>query len=718
MAVDIPLPDEIAKLPADGGVKYNRLIHEKSPYLLQHAANPVDWYPWSDEAFALAEQSDRPVFLSVGYATCHWCHVMERESFEDEQVAEMLNEHFVCIKVDREERPDVDHVYMAFTQAITGLAGWPMTVVMTPDRKPFFAGTYFPRQGGYGRMGMIELIPRIGRLWREQRDRLIDNAKQIMQKVAGYSPLRTDNGMTGEILTSACRQLAETYDEAFGGFGSTTKFPSPHILMFLLRYWKRTGDGHALAMAEKTLTAMRLGGMYDHIGFGFHRYSTDRNWRLPHFEKMLYDQALLVIAYIEAFQATGRTWYASIAREVLEYILRDMTSPEGAFYSAEDADSEGVEGRFYLWNIDEIKTVLGEGEGRLFIKLFNLAPGGNYHGQATGPPTGLNILHLNATPEILAAELGMASIDLESRINEMRARLFMVREQRERPLRDDKILTDWNGLMIAALATAGRTLNESRYIDAAAQAADFILTRLRCDGGRLLKRYRHGEAAMTAHLDDYAFMVWAAIEMYESAFEMKYLRAAVDLTDLMLELFWDDDDKGFFLSAEQDQLPMRGKAIYDGALPSGNSVAAVNLLRLYHMTGRKTYQAKAHAMLKAFSALLAHNGPGCCHLLMAMDFMLGPVNELVISATPGSDDIDQMLSVIRKPLCPNKVVLFRPACESSPEISELANHTLSKTATDDRATVFLCRDFTCLSPTTDPEVVRKALEIDCYEINR
>jgi len=707
----LPTAEEIASLPADGGSRYNRLIHEKSPYLLQHASNPVDWYPWGEEAFALARKLDKPIFLSIGYSTCHWCHVMEHESFEDHQVAGMMNRYFVCIKVDREERPDIDHVYMTASQSMTGRGGWPMTILMTPEKMPFFAGTYLPRRGSNGRPGMLELIPQAGRLWQQDRERLLVDARKVTQMLEQSTQTTAPNPITEETLDSVWNGLVNAYDPDTGGFGRAPKFPTPHRLTFLLRYWKRSGNAKALAMVEKTLREMRNGGMYDQLGYGFHRYSTDSTWLLPHFEKMLYDQALLTIAYVETYQATGNAFYGNVAGEILTYVQRDMTSPEGGFYSGEDADSEGEEGLFYLWEPREISAILGKQVGDFFNSLFNIENGGNFRDQSSGKRTGRSIPHLQKSLEELAKEHEMTTEALAHNIDIMRTRLFAYRENRIHPLKDDKILTDWNGLMIAAMAKAGRALNDERYIDSAARAADFALSTLRQKNGRLWKRYRAGEAGLPAHLEDYAFLSWGLIELYEATFEVKYLRAAIDLTATMLDLFWDDAAGGFFMTANDgEKLLIRGKEIYDGAIPSGNSVAVLNLLRLHRMVAKEAYRAKAEAMLKTFSGSLNKAGTNYCQMMNAVDFSIGPSVEIVVAGTPGSDDLALMLSTIRGVFAPNKVVLFRPDNEEHPEISGLAEYTSKQSSIDGKATAYVCRNFACKAPETDPDLVRKELE--------
>jgi len=713
MSINLPSPHDIKKLPPDGGSGFNRLIHEKSPYLLQHAANPVDWYPWSDDAFAAAREQNKPVFLSIGYATCHWCHVMAHESFEDPEVAAVFNRHFICIKVDREERPDIDHVYMTVTQAISGSGGWPMSVFLTPDRKPFFAGTYFPKHSRYGRPGIIDLLQRIAILWRDNRGDLLQDAENLagqFQQIGRYDASSTAaDTLSSEIVHRAYVRLAGMYDETNGGFGAAPKFPSPHQLIFLLRYRNRTGEDRALAMVEETLAAMRRGGIFDHIGYGFHRYSTDRQWLVPHFEKMLYDQAMLTLAYVEAYQATGNAFYAQVIQEILTYVDREMTSPDGGFYSAEDADSEGVEGRFYLWVPEEVKTVLGDDDGELFCRVFNIRDGGNFRDEATGEMNNKNIPHLSSAPGVFpgASTSDMTPDAFRYRMETLRTRLFQHRAQRIHPLKDDKILTDWNGLMIAAMAGAGRVLACDAYIDAAARAADFVLKHLRNGDGRLLKRYRDGQAALPAHLDDYAFMIWGLLELYEAGFQSRYLREAKTLTDQVLASFADRESGGFYLTADDGEtLLFRDKPAYDGAIPSGNSVMAMNLLRLHQMLDVPLYLSNARLLFKVMTGQVERGPSAFCQLLQAGLFEVLPPETVVIAGIPGRRDTLEMVAAMRDGYHPDRVVLFRPDGDEPenalPEIAELAPFTANQRMVNGKATAYICREFTCRAPVTDP----------------
>ncbi|MFN2113023.1 MAG: thioredoxin domain-containing protein [Anaerolineales bacterium] len=704
MGLKIPSQAEIQKLPPDGGSHYNRLVFEKSPYLLQHAANPVDWHPWGEEAFELARDQDKPVFLSIGYATCHWCHVMEKESFEDPDTAETINRHFIPIKVDREERPDIDQIYMAVCQAVIGSGGWPLTVLLTADKKPFFVGTYFPRESRFGRTGLLELLPKAADLWANKREELLNSAEALTEHLRDSNP--TGQGrLEAGLFHKAYRQLESRFDELHGGFGSAPKFPTPHNLVFLLRYWKLTGEGRALEMVEKTLTKMRLGGMYDQVGFGFHRYSTDPAWRLPHFEKMLYDQALLALAYLEAYQATSNERYADIAHEILEYVRRDMTAPEGSFYSAEDADSEGEEGLFYLWSADEFRQAAGEESGDLFADIFNIQEQGNFAEESTQQMTGLNLLYLEKPLPELAAGVKLAPGELAARWEASRQDLFAVREQRIHPLKDDKILTDWNGLMIAAFARAGAVLEKDVYLQAAAQAFDFIWDHLRRENGRLLKRYRAGSSGLAAHLDDYAFLVWGLLELYQAGFDSEHLRSAKELTDIMLEDFWDEDKGGFFFTASgQKDLIHRSKEIYDGAIPSGNSVAFNNLIRLGRLLANPEYEEKAQRIGEAFAAQVNQLPQGYTELMIGLLRASNPSCEVVISGTPDSTDAREMLSKLRSGYFPNCVVLLRPD-KADERLFDLVPQLRQQTAIDGKATAYVCHDFLCSKPTNDPQTM-------------
>ena len=683
--------------------KPNRLIHEKSPYLLQHAYNPVDWYPWGEEAFLKAAQEDKPVFLSIGYSTCHWCHVMEKESFEDPDVAALMNQVFVSVKVDREERPDLDHVYMAVCQMLTGGGGWPMTIFLAPDKSPFFAGTYIPKENRFGRMGMVDLISRVDEAWKTRRKEILDSASSISAALRGAVRDAAGEEMGLPILEAANAELTKRFDAKHGGFSPAPKFPSPHNLLFLLRYWKRTGKAESLKMVEKTLKEIRWGGVYDHLGFGVHRYSTDREWLVPHFEKMLYDQAMLSLAYLEAYQATGNRLYGNTAREIFEYVLRDLKAPEGGFYSAEDADSEGREGKFYVWQEKELREILDQKELSIATRAFRTKEEGNFREEAGGGIAGANILHTGRSLQEIATELWMQPADLEKELDAIRWKLFEARQKRVRPHRDDKILTDWNGLMIAALARGALVLGDPVYRSAAENAARFILERLREKEGRLLHRYRDGESGIRAHLDDYAFFVWGLIELYEATFETDLLKRALELNDDMLRLFWDEGAGGlFFTPVDGESLIVRKKEYYDGATPSGNGVALHNLLRLSRLTGRVDLEERASALTRSCSGEIEKLPSGYTHFLSSIDFAIGPTFELVIVGAPETEGTKAMVHALRSCYLPNQVTLFRSSADPSPEIDRVAGFVKNYAPRDGKTTAYVCRAHACSSPTTDP----------------
>jgi uncharacterized protein YyaL (SSP411 family) len=677
----------------------NHLLSEKSPYLLQHAFNPVHWFSWSEEAFQAAAREDKPVFLSVGYSTCHWCHVMAHESFEDPAVADLMNQAFICIKVDREERPDIDQMYMSVAQAMTGRGGWPLTIIMTPEQKPFFAATYIPKTGRYGQAGMMEIIPRIQELWDTKRDELLGSAEKILdylkQTQSRPSAQEKATNLDGAFLARGYEAFVSFYDPQNGGFGTSPKFPSPHNLLFLLRYWHRTGEGQALQMVEATLQAMRMGGIYDHVGFGFHRYSTDAEWLVPHFEKMLYDQALMSIAYTGCFQATGKEEYATTACEILDYVLRDMTAPQGGFFSAEDADSEGEEGKFYVWTAEELKETLDKEEFKLLIRLFDVHESGNFE-------KGGNILRQRSTLCDGAAVLKINEKDLYDRLEQLRAKLFLDREKRVHPLKDDKILTDWNGLMIAALAKAAQALPEAegaKYGRAAIKAADFILKEMQTTDGRLLHRYR-GEAGISANLDDYAFLIWGLLDLYETVFNVKYLKAALQLNQIMMQHFWDKDQGGLFFSADDTKaLLLRRKEFYDGAIPSGNSVAMHNLLRLMHLCGEVELEERAWDLARSFAAAAGEQPMGHSMLLCSLDYALGPASEITLLGDFQDSGIIEMLRAIRSRYLPNISILL--VCGE--EIKEIAPFTKNLAKVEGKITAYVCTDHVCSLPTSSPK---------------
>ncbi len=685
--------------------RYNHLIHERSPYLQQHAENPVSWYPWSEEAFRQARKDDKPIFLSIGYATCHWCHVMAHESFEDEEVAGLLNQFFVSIKVDREERPDIDQVYMSVCQALTGQGGWPLSIFMTPEGNPFFAGTYLPKDPRRGMMGFIDLLNRIAHLWQKDRGKILQGSGEIrraIQQEPGYEA--TEAGLDLGILRKAYEQFRQSFDPVWGGFGGAPKFPTPHHLTFLLRWHRRSRDPGARNMVEKTLEAMRLGGLFDQIGFGFHRYSVDEQWLVPHFEKMLYDQALLAMAYTETYQALRKPLYAETAGEIFTYVLRDLTAPEGGFYSAEDADSEGREGRFYIWTPREVKKDLGPELGDLFCRFYGITPEGNFE-------EGNSIPHAAQTLPLFAAREKMDLLELADALKTAREKLFLARERRIHPLKDDKILTSWNGLMIAALAKGYQALGQVAYAHAARRAADFLLEKMRTTSGRLHRRYRHGHIAHPGFLDDYAYLVWGLIELYEANLEVHYLEEAVRLNQVMIELFEDTEKGGFYFSGKENEpLIARPKEGYDGAVPSGNSVAALNLLRLARITGEVHLEKKVDRLMRLFSSTVAASPMAYSQLLNSVDFMLGPPQEIVIAGNIGEKITQEMIAAVHRVFLPNKILLLHPGGEGGDRLSALSPLVGDKKPIDDQPTVFLCEGYACKAPLTDPGALKTALQ--------
>ena len=689
--------------------KGNRLAQEKSPYLLQHANNPVDWYPWGEEAFAKAKALDRPVFLSIGYSTCHWCHVMEHESFEDEEVANLMNQYFISIKVDREERPEIDHVYMSVCRAMTGRGGWPLTIIMTPDKEPFFSGTYFPKNSRGNRPGMMQLIPSIAKNWQQDRENLFVNISKIKDYLKRTNTKSMGDFPDESVLKDGFSQFLKRYDHEFGGFGKAPKFPSPQDFIFLLRYYHKTKDESALIMVENTLKHMWQGGIWDHIGFGFHRYSTDREWLTPHFEKMLYDQAMLSLAYLETYQITGNEFYAETARNIFAYVLRDMTSPEGGFYSAEDADSEGEEGLFYLWTIDEVKQILGTDVGEKFITAYNMTEKGNFRDEATRQFNGKNIIHQKGNLKGLSRNLKISEKELRKFIQSCRTKLMEERKKRIHPLKDDKILTDWNGLMIAALSKGASVLKEPTYLKSAEKAADFVMKSLRDSKGNLLKRYRNGDADLDGHLDDYAFMIWGLLNLYEAGFDTKQLNRAVELSKIMEKDFNDDEKGGFFLGSDQaEKLIIRAKTGYDGAIPSGNSIAVLVLNRLYRMTGNPKWADLSEKTLRSFSQDLKRAPSGYTAMILGFMYDAYGSKEIVVVANGRHEETQLLLEELQSLYIPQKIMLFKDTNKRRDPLAKIASWTENHSAQNNKPTIYICEDFACSLPTTD---LKKAIEL-------
>lgn len=669
--------------------KPNRLINERSPYLLQHAHNPVDWYPWCEEAFEKARMEDKPVFLSIGYSTCHWCHVMEKESFEDNEAAGIMNQHFVSIKVDREERPDIDNIYMMVCQLMNGTGGWPLSIFMTPDKKPFFAGTYFPKEDRYGRAGFKNLLLGINSFWLNRRNELLESSEQITFYLNEIYKKEAPAQQIDETITkNAFEYFSQKFDNEYGGFGTAPKFPSPHNLMFLLRYAETSNNNRALEMVTKTLLEMRKGGIYDHVGFGFHRYSTDKHWLLPHFEKMIYDQALLIIAFAEAFQSTGEIIFKNAAEEIIEYILRDMRSPEGGFYSAEDADSEGVEGKFYLWTHKEIFDLLENDDAEFITNYFNVSANGNFADESTREFTGDNILHASNYDK-----------NLSEKFIRTRQRLFEHREKRIHPFKDQKILTDWNALVISALSIAGRILDNESYIKKAIECYEFISAQMFNEKNQLMHRYKDGKAEIDAKLDDYASIIWALIELYRSTFTAKYLLRAVELTDYTITHFSDSAGGFFFTPDYGEKLIARSKEIYDGAIPSGNSVMFNNLIKLARITAEPRYEDYSFKLINYFSAELTKAPGASSFLLCGVDFLFGRCYEIIISHNHSKKEIKTILDQLNKLFLPDKVVIINNYADETERLPH--GYLQDYKVINDRPTFYICKNRECKLPTND-----------------
>ena len=691
----------------------NRLIHEKSPYLLQHAFNPVDWFPWGEDAFAEARAEDKPVFLSIGYSTCHWCHVMAKEAFENKDVAALLNEYFVCIKVDREERPDIDQLYMTVIRSMTGGGGWPMSVFLTTDLKPIYAGTYFPPEPHHGLPGFSDLLEKIHEAWVGRRNIILESAGAIADRLQkNMAGTRQEGEVSEELLDKAYQQIVATYDADFGGFGEAPKFPRPAAFHFLLRHYKRTGTKEALEIPFVTLRRMVAGGMYDHIGGGFHRYSVDRQWRVPHFEKMLYDQGQLVLRYLEAYQLTDDPVCANVARDVLNYVLRDLTGPEGAFYSAEDADSaeEGHpeqhgEGLFYLWKEGEITTILGKDNGAIFNYHYGVEKEGNALQDPQNEFRGKNILYIAHALEETAERFGKSTEEVAAVLDAARANLFEARKKRPRPHLDDKVITAWNGHMIGALARAFLVLREPRYLKAAEAAADFVMTRLYDrENGNLQRRYRDGEAGLAGQLDDYVFLVNGLLDLYEATFNIRWLKEAVLLTGRQIELFTDEKGGGFYDTPDNDpNIPVRLKSDYDGAEPAGNSMAALNLLRLAHMTGNEDWRLLGAATLNAFAESLEEFPAALPQMLAALDFQLAGPRQIVLAGKAGTAEIEAFHSIIGKRFLPNTIVMFADNGEAQQYLARFQPFFAEIHMLDNRATAYVCENFVCREPITEAE---------------
>ncbi|MHA1412718.1 MAG: thioredoxin domain-containing protein [Promethearchaeota archaeon] len=682
--------------------KNNHLIGEKSPYLLEHAHNLVDWYPWSEEAFEKARLEDKPIFLSIGYSTCHWCHVFQKESFNDAEVAKILNENFISIKVDREERPDLDKTYMLICQLLTGSGGWPLSIFMTHDKKPFFAGTYFPKESRFGRVGFKDLLINIVDLWGHKKNEIINSSNKIITAVKQISLKSIGPSLDKNILEKSLELLKSSYDGINGGFGRAPKFPVPQNLLFLLRMWNRTKNPFILEIISTTLKKMRMGGIYDQVGFGFHRYSVDSEWLVPHFEKMLYDQALLAMVYLETFQVIKNEEFATTAIEILEYLIRDMRDENGGFYSAEDADSEGEEGKFYMWTTKELKDVLTTEEYEIVEKVFNVKVEGNFLEEATKMQIGKNILHMIKDFDALSDELKMSRKSLEEKINAIRKKLFNIREKRVKPHKDMKILTDWNGLVIAALAKAGNILGEDEYVEIAKKTANFFIKEMRTPDGKLMHSYFKGHKSSQVYLDDHAFFTWGLLNLYEATLELKFLINAIELINDQIDLFWDEDNGGFFFTPKgAEKLILRQKESYDGAIPSGNSVSLLNLIRVSMLIGDNDLKEKAHLLIQNFSEEILNAPTAHVFFLLALDKLLGPSYVVVIRFGDDKEKAAELIKSLRSKFLPHMELTRSFEEGNALEVEKLKKYPISNWINNGDAMAFICSEKECLAPTND-----------------
>lgn len=704
----------------------NKLIEEKSPYLLQHAHNPVDWLPWGEEAFAKARAEDKPIFLSVGYSTCHWCHVMERESFESEPIAEVLNRHFVPVKVDREERPDVDRIYMMFVQATTGGGGWPMSVWLTPDLKPFYGGTYFPPDSRYGRPGFGFILEQLAQAWQLQREKLLSSGEAVVSELSRAAEVRSGAEILNpDALDATFHYLRRTFDGKFGGFGSAPKFPRPSVLNFLLRYSVHAKNSEAREMVETTLREMARGGMHDQLGGGFHRYSVDERWFVPHFEKMLYDQAQLAVSYLEAYQNSGEGEFARVAVDILDYVLRDMTHPDGGFYSAEDADSaadadmprQKSEGAFYIWSQQELVELLGAQRASWFTCRYGCADNGNVDHDPHGEFTGKNILFEARTVEATARRFDLEPAEMEKALDAMRRELLLARSRRPRPHLDDKVLTAWNGLMISAFTKAAQVFEftdaarAAHYRDAALRAAAFVFTHLYdARSETLYRRWRESERAVEGFLDDYAFFTQGLIDLYETTFDAGHLEAALRLTARMLDLFEDKEHGGFYSTVARGDLVLRLKEDYDGAEPAGNSVAVMNLLRLAQYTGNEDLRETALDTLRAFASRLLEQGPTIPQMLCAWLDELSPKRQIVIAGALAHPDSQALLAQVRRRYLPARAVFTLAGDEERMRLARWIPALAGMREVDGRPAAYVCENFACQLPVTGPAQLAELLD--------
>jgi uncharacterized protein YyaL (SSP411 family) len=678
----------------------NRLIHETSPYLRQHAHNPVDWHPWDAVALERARKEDKPILLSIGYSACHWCHVMERESFENEDIARIMNQCFVNVKVDREERPDLDSIYMSYVQMTTGSGGWPMTVFLTPDQIPFFGGTYFPPDDRYGRPGFPKICLAVFEAYQKRRPEIEQSATDIVKSLQATNQLPDGQDLPDvETLSLAFRNLAQRFDLTHGGFGGAPKFPGSMNLAFCLRHYHRTGFQPALDFAELSLEKMALGGIYDQLGGGFHRYSVDDHWLVPHFEKMLYDNALLSRVYLDAFQQTGNPLYRRITEEILDYVTREMTHPEGGFYSTQDADSEGEEGKFFVWTRDEIEAILGESDGQVFCRYFDVSGRGNFEGK--------NILNVPVSMPKFAAREGLPVEELQTLVERGRRQLFDQREKRIKPHRDEKILTSWNGLMLVSFANAAAILNRPDYLDRARKNADFVLSHLKREG-RLLRTFKDGQAKLNGYLEDYACFVEGLLALFEASGELGWLEEAVQLNDTTLDQFWDASTASFYLTGrDHEKLIARVKDFYDNATPAGSSVAIFNLLKLAILTGNAEYRNKAEANLLCMKTALERYPGGFGYLLEAADFSVGPVREIALIGARSDSATSQLAEAVYRRYLPNKVVVVADPNDAVLTAKLPLLHGKGLVAGEPAA--YVCQNYSCKTPATSSSDLEKLL---------
>ncbi|MFQ5683497.1 MAG: thioredoxin domain-containing protein [Candidatus Binatia bacterium] len=682
----------------------NDLVHETSPYLLQHAHNPVEWHPWGEDALRKAKQKDKPILLSIGYSACHWCHVMEKESFENEQIAALMNQDFVNIKVDREERPDLDEIYMNAVQMLTGRGGWPMTVFLTPEGKPFYGGTYFPPEDRYGVPGFPKILNAVAQAYRERQQEIEKTVEQILAGLSRLANLQqSQHPFSTDVIVQSAEQLSQAYDHNYGGLGQAPKFPNPGVLELFLRYHRRSHSRRFLEMATYTLTKMAEGGIYDHLGGGFHRYSVDEKWLVPHFEKMLYDNAQLTRLYAQVFCITQDPLFERIARETLDYLLREMLQPEGGFYSTQDADSEGKEGKFFVWRPEEIIEILGQDVAEIFCRIYDVTDFGNFEGQ--------NILHPILTLD-QASRLFKRNIEeLEAIIAAAREKLFQEREKRIKPFRDEKILVSWNGLVLSALAEAIKSFTDPRYVQAAERTVHFIFTRMVKDG-LLFHTYKAGQSKLRGYLDDYAFLTAGLLDLYEATQERSTLKRALQLGETMVDEFWDDTAGAFFYTGKSnEQLISRTKPVFDGAIPSGNASAVHGLVRLYHYTGKEDYLTKAENGLRLYYDIMDKQPLGLAHMLSALELYLEKPKEIILLGEKKDPATRELLHKIHSVYLPNKTLHVVEPGESSADASEAISPLLEgKTQIDGKTTAYVCHNFTCSPPVTEWRDLKKLLE--------